>query len=94
MIAVTGNPQSAIRDPQSARDLWLRFAAMMGGLALHALGFAAQQTRTIDCRVSDFHVGRAQDWRVDGAGGTLGCFHWRSGFSRFRLVRSTKSGCR
>jgi exosortase len=38
------NPQSASR-PQSASGLSAPFAAMMGGLALHALGFAAQQTR-------------------------------------------------
>ncbi|MBS0661907.1 MAG: EpsI family protein [Verrucomicrobia bacterium] len=40
--SVPGNPRSAIRNPQSA---WPAFAALVAGLLLHAVGFAAQQTR-------------------------------------------------
>ena len=44
---VSENPQSAIRDPQleGSQSPWPAVAAMLGGLALHALGFVAQQTR-------------------------------------------------
>src|SRR3954466_2857988 len=41
-IAAQEDPQSAIRNPQFDRAAAM---ALIGGLALHALGFAAQQSR-------------------------------------------------
>jgi exosortase len=48
--AARTNPQSAIRDPQlkgpqSAIRNWSAMTALLAGLALHVLGFVAQQTR-------------------------------------------------